>query len=101
MVTDSAYRGSHASKWSGQILRWSRSRAGCGLQVVRSAAIDNHVIERAAEALFEFVFSRCNRLDGKRCWADCDEKTKSGFRREASAALEATWPIMVRKLRYR
>ena len=43
------------------------------------------LLQRAAEALFEFVFSGCNRLDGKRRWANCDEETKIGFRREAAA----------------
>jgi hypothetical protein len=61
----------------------------------RSAAIDHNLIERAAEALYEFVFSGCNRLDGKRHWDDCSEETKVGFRREASAVLEAIWPILL------
>ena len=52
------------------------------------------VIERAAEALYEFVFSGCDRLDGKRRWADCDEETKAGFRREAAAVLEVVLPIL-------
>jgi hypothetical protein len=53
------------------------------------------MIERAAEALFEFVFSGCDRLDGKRHWANCDEETKAGFRREASAVLEAVLPALL------
>ena len=53
------------------------------------------VIERAAEALYQFVFSGCDRLDGKRRWADCGEDTKAGFRREASAVLEAVLPILL------
>ena len=63
--------------------------------------INSETIERAAEALFEFVFSGCNRLDGKRRGANCDEETKIGFRREAAAALEAVWPILLRQTRPR
>jgi hypothetical protein len=62
---------------------------------VRSAAIDEHIIDRAAEALFEFVFSGCDRLDGKHRWADCNEDTKTGFRSEAKAVLEAVWPMLL------
>jgi hypothetical protein len=43
-------------------------------------AIDRAILDRAAEALFEFVFSSCDRLDGKHHWNDCDENTKDGFR---------------------
>ena len=76
----------------------AQSRPDYGLQSVQSAPIDDHIIEMAAEALFEFVFSGCNRLDGKRRWADCDEETKNGFRGEAAAALEAVWPMLSRKI---
>ena len=62
-------------------------------QSSRSASINNDIIERAAEALFEFVFAGCDRLDGKRHWADCSEDTKAGFRSEANAVLEAIWPV--------
>jgi hypothetical protein len=61
----------------------------------RSVPIDHNLIERAAEALYEFVFSGCDRLDGKRRWEHCSEETKVGFRREASAVLEAIWPILL------
>jgi hypothetical protein len=61
----------------------------------RSPPIGHDLIERAAEALYEFVFSGCDRLDGKRHWDDCSEETKAGFRREASAVLEAIWPILL------
>ena len=61
----------------------------------RSAPIGHDLIERAAEALYEFVFSGCDRLDGKRHWDDCSEETKEGVRREASAMLEAVWPILL------
>ena len=65
------------------------------VQCERSAPIDRNLIERAAEALYEFVFSGCDRLDGKRRWEDCSEETKAGFRREASAVLEAIWPVLL------
>jgi hypothetical protein len=61
----------------------------------RSAPIAHDLIERAAEALYEFVFSGCDRLDGKHHWEHCREETKEGFRREASAVLEAVWPILL------
>jgi hypothetical protein len=61
----------------------------------RSARIAPDLLERAAEALYEFVFSGCDRLDGKRHWADCREETKAGFRREARAVLEAVWPMLL------
>jgi hypothetical protein len=60
----------------------------------RSAPIGHDLIERAAEALYEFVFSGCYRLDGKHHWEHCSEETKEGFRREASAVLQAVWPIL-------
>jgi hypothetical protein len=50
--------------------------------------LDNETIERAAKALFEFVFSSCGRLD----WTSCDESTKAGFKREATAVIMAVWP---------
>ena len=59
----------------------------------QSAPIGHDLIERAAEALYEFVFSGCDRLDGKHHWDNCSEETKEGFRREASAVLEAVWPL--------
>ena len=61
----------------------------------RSAAIEQDIVDKAAEALFEFVFSGCDRLDGKHHWVDCDEDTKSGFRSEAKAVLEAVWPMLL------
>ena len=45
----------------------------------QSAHVGHSILERAAEALYEFVFSGCDRLDGKHRWADCDEETKEGF----------------------
>jgi hypothetical protein len=61
----------------------------------RSAPIGHDLIERAAEALYELVFSGCDRLDGKHHWEHCTDETKEGFRREAIAVLEAVWPILV------
>ena len=55
----------------------------------RAVALESDMIERAAQALFEFVFSSCGRLD----WATCDEATKEGFRGEARAVIEAAWPL--------
>jgi hypothetical protein len=46
--------------------------------------LDLELIEKAAQALFEAVFSRCTR---KRYWEDCDEETKRGFRGEAAAVI--------------
>jgi hypothetical protein len=51
------------------------------------------MVEEAAQALFETVFSR-TRLDGKHHWQDCDCETKEGFRREASAVIRAAWPYL-------
>jgi hypothetical protein len=65
-----------------------------GAEPKRPAPIDHNLIERAAEALYEFVFSGCDRLDGKRRWEHCSEETKEGFRREASAVLEAVLPVL-------
>ena len=65
------------------------------VQSQRSAPIGHDVIERAAEALYEFVFSGCDRLDRKRRWADCDEETRAGFRREVTAVLEAALPMLL------
>jgi hypothetical protein len=74
---------------------FAENRTDPALQSERSAPIEYDLIERAAEALFDFVFSGCDRLDGKRHWADCGEETKAGFRREASAVLEAIWPMLL------
>jgi hypothetical protein len=55
---------------------------------VQPIPLDNDVIERAAQALFEFVFSSCRRLE----WTNCEESTKKGFRDEATAVIMAVWP---------
>jgi hypothetical protein len=65
-----------------------------GVQSNQSAPVHHTILERAAEALYEFVFSGCDRFDGKHRWADCDEETKDGFRREASAVLDAVLPFL-------
>ena len=54
-------------------------------------ALSNDMVERAAKALFDSVFSSCGRLD----WTSCDESTKGGFRREATAVIDAVWPDLV------
>jgi hypothetical protein len=58
-------------------------------------ALDAAILDLAAEALFKFVFSSCDRLDGKHDWNDCDENTRAGFRCEARAVIEAVWPILI------
>jgi hypothetical protein len=62
--------------------------------VLHSMPLDRNMIERAAKSLFEAVFARCARLDGKRSWANCDEEIKEGFRSEAIAVIKAVWPFM-------
>ena len=69
--------------------RQPQDHATVSLQPLPQAALDNETIERAAKALFELVFSSCGRLD----WTNCDDKTKKGFRREATAVIMAVWPI--------
>jgi len=59
-------------------------------------ALDGEMVERAAQALFEFVFACSERLDRKHLWMNCDEDTKQGFRREATAVIQAVWPFMLR-----
>jgi hypothetical protein len=54
--------------------------------------IDDGLVERAAQALFEFVFSSCGRLQ----WATCDEVTKQGFRGEAKVVIETILPHLFR-----
>ena len=68
-----------------------------GLFGAPGAPIGHDLIERAAEALYEFVFPGCDRLDGKHHWEHYSEETKEGFRREAIAVLEAVWPILLRR----
>ena len=58
----------------------------------RPMALDSDAVERAARALFEFVFSSCGRVE----WATCDEETKQGFRGEAKAVIVAAWPLLFR-----
>ena len=56
--------------------------------------IDKEMVERGAQALFEHVFSRVERLDGKHLWVNCDDVTKEAFRAEAKSVLEATVSFM-------
>ena len=56
---------------------------------------DAVVLETAAQALFEFVFSRTDRFDSKSKWENSDESTKQGFREEAIAVIEAVWPFLI------
>ena len=56
--------------------------------------INREMVERGAQALFEHVFSKTERLDGKLLWVNCDEVTKEGFRAEAKSVLEATMPFI-------
>ena len=58
----------------------------------RPITIDRDIIERAAQALFEFVFSSCEGRE----WSNCDEKTKEGFRGEAKAVIVAAWSLLLR-----
>jgi hypothetical protein len=58
------------------------------------AELDPVMIECAAQALFEFVFSGSDRLDRKHLWLNCDENTRAGFRREATAVILAVWPFI-------
>ena len=60
----------------------------------RPRKTERATVERAAQALFEFVFSACDRLDGKHDWNECDEETKEGFRAEAAVVIEVVWPLV-------
>jgi hypothetical protein len=62
-------------------------------------SVDGEIIERAAQALFEFVFAGSQRLDEKHLWTNCDEATKEGFRGEARAVLRAVSPFILPKSR--
>ena len=42
--------------------------------------LNKEMIERGAQALFEFVFSGIERLDGKHLWMNCDDDNEQGFR---------------------
>ena len=53
-------------------------------------ALDGEMVERAAQTLFEFVFSNCKRLDGKHFWMNCDEDVREGFRAEARTVIQAS-----------
>ena len=55
---------------------------------------DRAIIEQAAQALFEFVFSVCDRPDGEHDWNNCDEETKKGFRAEVALVTKTVWPLL-------
>ena len=59
-------------------------------------ALDGEMVERAAQALFEFVFACSKRLDGKHFWMNCDEDIKEGFRAEATTVIQAVWSSVSR-----
>ena len=59
---------------------------------LENGILNHDIIERAAQALFEFVFSSCGRVK----WATCDEDTKEGFRGEARVVIEAILPRLFR-----
>ena len=48
-------------KGTHQAQSWSR----------RPIALNGEMVERAAQALFEFVFAGSERLDGKHFWMNC------------------------------
>jgi hypothetical protein len=75
---------------------WRELKGDPPVQHPQSMELDSDTIERAAQALFEFVFSSCGRLDGKLQWTTCDESTKEGFRGEAAAVIVAAWPFLFR-----
>ena len=73
---------------------WDRDAPGPVAQS-QQIALDEDLIERAAQALFEFVFSSCTR---KHCWTNCDERAKEGFRGEAAAMIDVIWPLLLHKI---
>ena len=60
----------------------------------QSTPVYGEIVDRAAQALFEFVFAGCARLDGKHRWTNCDESTRQAFRSEATIVIEAVWPSL-------
>jgi len=70
----------------------SWTELGIFASIGHSQAFDPEMVERGAQALFEFVFSGTERLDGKHLWASCDEQIRAGFRAEARAVLKAACP---------
>jgi hypothetical protein len=82
------------SRSTGPLLKSSAAARWEPLLASTTVPLDRKMIERAAKSLFEAVFSRCARLDGKKNWANCDEEIKDGFRREAAAVIRAAWPFI-------
>jgi hypothetical protein len=66
-----------------------------GPRPIKPQPINGETVERGAQALFEHVFSRVERLDGKHLWVNCDDVTKEAFRSETRSVLEATVPFIV------
>ena len=56
--------------------------------------LNRELVERAARALCDFVFSRSERVDAKQLWLNCDEAAREGFRGEATAVIEAVWRFL-------
>jgi hypothetical protein len=82
---------------SNQAALFQREQATPAVLRLQPRIVDRAIIEQAAQALFEFVFSVCDRLDGKHRWNDCDEETKEGFRAEAAIVIETAWPLLSRQ----
>ena len=74
-----------------------RQPAAAAVVQLAPTRADRAIVERAAQALFAFVFSACDRLDGKHDWSECDEETKEGFRAEAAVVIDAVWPTLERR----
>ena len=69
-------------------------RAAVSLPFSSDSVVAAVMVERGAQALFEVVFAASERLDGKHLWLNCEENTKEGFRREATAVIRAAWPFL-------
>ena len=70
---------------------WTELGNGAPVATPQPIALDGEMVERGAQALFEFVFAHTERLDGQHLWANCDDPIKDGFRAEARAVLKAVW----------
>jgi hypothetical protein len=70
---------------------WTVLGSGATVRKPQSVTLDQEIVERGAQALFEFVFSGTERLDGKHLWSNCEEEIRAGFRAEVTAVLEAVW----------
>jgi len=70
---------------------WTEFGNGVPVATPQPISLEGEMVERGAQALFEFVFAHTERLDGQHLWANCDDCIKDGFRAEARAVLEAMW----------